>query len=147
MHDIETAADIDRLVEHFYQRALRDELIGFFFTDIARIDLPKHLPKISRFWQNQLLESFPDYRARTFEAHLDIHQRAAFQPAHFNRWLGLWQASVDALFSGPRAEQAKTRGRAIATSLHQGLNLRAPEAGSSPAEAGRVGQYIPPGGD
>ncbi len=141
MHDITSPADIDSLVEHFYSRALQDELIGFFFTDVARIDLPQHLPKISRFWQNQLLGSFPDYRARTFEAHLDIHQRAAFQTAHFNRWLQLWLQSVDELFAGPRAEAAKQRARAIATSLEQGLNRREPEAGFSPAEAGKVGQW------
>ena len=39
-HDIETRADCERLVREFYSRALEDPVIGFLFTDVARLDLP-----------------------------------------------------------------------------------------------------------
>jgi hemoglobin len=35
--DIETREDCERLVRSFYGRALEDPVIGFIFTDIARL--------------------------------------------------------------------------------------------------------------
>lgn len=142
--DITTPADVDRLVAHFYSQLLTDELVGFFFTDVARIDLPSHLPKISRFWQQQLFGLFPEDRSRTFEVHLALHRKAALQAAHFNRWLHVFHASVDALFEGPRATLAKQRATGIANSMLQALDDRFHNDGSSPEEQGRVGEFIPP---
>jgi hemoglobin len=121
--DIDTAADIDRLVEAFYARALTDGIIGFFFTDIASIDLKKHLPVISAFWQLQLL-GIPGYRGQTFARHADLHRRAALTPDHFHRWLYLFEVTVDELFRGERANRAKLQARKIARSLQRGLNER-----------------------
>ena len=119
--DIETPADIDRLVETFYrQRVLDDPIIGFLFTDVARIDLAAHLPKISAFWQLQLL-GHPGYRGQTFAAHKALHERAQLTPDHFHRWLYLFEATIDDLFAGARADTAKQRARAIARSMQQGL--------------------------
>ena len=120
--DIETPADIDRLIETFYRkRVLGDPIIGFFFTDIARIDLEKHLPKISAFWQLQLLGKL-GYKGQTFAAHKELHERAALTEDHFHRWLFLFESTVDELFSGPRADTAKQRAQTIARSMLRGLN-------------------------
>lgn len=119
--DIETPADIDRLVEVFYTKyVLDDPIIGFFFTDIARIDLEKHLPKISAFWQLQLLGKL-GYRGQTFAAHKELHERAALTEDHFHRWLFLFEKTIDELFAGPRADSAKQRAHTIARSMQQGL--------------------------
>lgn len=118
--DIETPADVDRLVETFYRCALHDPIVGFFFTDIVRIDLEKHLPVISAFWQLQLLGKF-GYKGQTFAAHKDLHARAALTDDHFHRWLYLFEGTIDELFAGQRAEIAKQRARAIARSMLRGL--------------------------
>lgn len=121
--DINTAADIDHLVEVFYARVLSDPIIGFFFTDIAKVDLEKHLPVISAFWQLQLLGT-PGYRGQTLATHAAIHQRAAMTADHFHRWLYLFAGTIDQLFAGPRADLAKTRAAKIAQSMQRGLNER-----------------------
>ena len=121
--DITTAADIDHLIEVFYARVLSDPIIGFFFTDIAKIDLEKHLPVISAFWQLQLL-GIPGYRGQTLAKHADIHQRATLTADHFHRWLYLFVGTIDQLFAGPRADLAKTRAAKIAQSMQHGLNQR-----------------------
>jgi hemoglobin len=114
--DIETPEDIDRLIEKFYtQYVLDDPIIGFFFTDIARIDLEKHLPTISAFWQLQLLGKL-GYVGKTFAAHRDLHAQVQLTEDHFHRWLYLFGKSIDELFAGPRAESAKQRARTIAHS-------------------------------
>jgi hemoglobin len=121
--DIETGADIDRLVEAFYAQALTDPIIGFFFTDIAGIDLKKHLPVVSAFWQLQLLGK-TGYRGETFAVHKTINRQAALTEDHFHRWLYLFNAAVDELISGPRAEAAKKRANAIARSMRRALAQR-----------------------
>jgi hemoglobin len=123
LSDISNATDIDQLVAHFYRRALSDSIIGFFFTDIARIDLDSHLITISRFWQRQLLGT-GDYNGRPLEVHQQLQQHAELTEHHFHRWLYLFHQSVDALFNGPRAELAKSRSTGIAKSMHEGLQNR-----------------------
>lgn len=140
--DIETSADIDRLVETFYTRVLADPIIGFFFTDIARVELQKHLPVISAFWQLQLLGK-PGYKGQTFAAHKALHERAALTEDHFHRWLYLFETTIDALFAGPRADIAKQRARTIARSMRRGLASQA----ISPERAEEllgVRQFAPP---
>ena len=124
-HDIATAADIDRLVAAFYALVLPDPIIGFIFTDIARIDLATHLPKISAFWQLQLLGE-RGYRGDTFAEHKLLHARVALTPDHFHRWLFLFGGTVDELFAGPRAELAKRRAAAIARSMQRALASQPP---------------------
>lgn len=121
--DIETAADVNRLVAAFYAHALTDPIIGFFFTDIAGIELPSHLPKISAFWQLQLLGR-KGYRGDTFAVHKVLHGRAALTEDHFHRWLFLFERTIDELFAGPRADLAKKRARAIARSMQRALAQR-----------------------
>lgn len=123
--DIESAADIDRLVEVFYAYVLADPIIGFFFTDIAGIDLAMHLPKISAFWQLQLLGKI-GYRGETFAVHKDLHSHAQLTADHFHRWLFLFERTVDELFEGPRANIAKQRAHAIARSMQRALANRPP---------------------
>lgn len=50
MKDITDRKDIEKLVEDFYLKALNDRKIGFIFTEVAEIDIQKHLPVISDFW-------------------------------------------------------------------------------------------------
>ena len=33
-----------------------DEVIGYLFTDVARLDLEEHLPQIGNFWEQVLLQ-------------------------------------------------------------------------------------------
>lgn len=122
-HDICSIADIDQLVEHFYNSMLTDPIVGFFFTDIANIDLQQHLPIISKFWQRQLL-GHNVYQGRTFEIHQQLHQRAELTEHHFHRWLHLFESSIDQHFEGAVAETAKLRARSIARSMLQGLQQR-----------------------
>ena len=51
--DIETKTDIELLINTFYDKVLKDELIGPFFK---HIDFNKHLPKMIHFWSFVLLD-------------------------------------------------------------------------------------------
>jgi hemoglobin len=118
--DIETRADCERLVRAFYGRAMRDPIIGFIFTDVAKLDLEAHVPRIASFWETVLLGA-QSYGGGAFRPHAELHLKAPLRRAHFDQWLNLWTRTVDELFAGERAELAKSHGVRVARAFHQRL--------------------------
>jgi len=95
--DIENREDCEQLVRAFYARALSDPVIGFIFTDVARLDLEAHVPVIASFWATILLGA-RSYGGGAFAAHAALDAKVRLRPGHFARWLALWRESVDAQF-------------------------------------------------
>lgn len=120
IRDIETRDDCERLVRTFYGRALTDPVIGYLFTDVAKLDLEAHVPRITRFWETILLGA-QTYGGGAFRPHLELNFKAPLKQGHFDRWLYLWRMSVDELFSGPRAELAKAHAERVARAFHARL--------------------------
>jgi hemoglobin len=120
VHDIESRADCERLVRAFYGRALEDPIIGFLFTDVARLDLEAHVPRITSFWETILLGA-QSYGGGAFRPHAELHLKAPLRRAHFEQWLNLWTRTVDELFAGERAELAKSHAVRVARAFHQRL--------------------------
>ena len=110
MHDIETRADVERLVRAFYSRALTDPIIGWIFTDIAQLDLEAHVPEIASFWETILLGA-QSYRGGAFRPHAALHMRVRLREGHFQRWLVLWRETVDELFAALMQELTGTPSR------------------------------------
>ena len=133
--DIETRADCERLVRAFYGKALADPVIGFIFVDVAHLDLEAHIPVIASFWETILLRS-NTYAGGAFAAHARLHAKVELRAGHFQRWLGLWQATVDELFAGERAEQAKTHAVRVAAAFHQRLQAFPSPRDGVPASTG-----------
>lgn len=125
MTDIETRADCERLVRAFYGRAMTDEIIGFIFTDVAQLDLEPHVPRITSFWETVLLGA-KTYSGGAFGLHAELHEKVRLQRGHFARWLGLWEQSVDELFAGPIADEAKRHAVRVAYAFHGRLQTLTP---------------------
>jgi hemoglobin len=119
-HDIDTREDCEQLVRVFYGRALRDPVIGYLFTDVAKLDLEAHVPVIASFWETILLGA-GTYRGGAFRPHAALHAKAGLRAGHFERWLVLWRGTVDELFAGPRAELAKAHAERVAHAFHARL--------------------------
>jgi hemoglobin len=127
--DIETRADVERLVRTFYGRALTDPIIGWIFTDIAKLDLEAHVPEIASFWETILLGA-QSYRGGAFRPHAELHMRVRLREGHFERWLVLWRETVDGLFEGERAELAKAHALRVARAFLGRLNAMSVDAPS-----------------
>lgn len=112
--DLSTPADIRLLIDTFYEKVKADEVIGFIFNEIAQVNWAHHLPVMYAFWEFLLLGTPDAYRGNPIQKHLDLHQKFPLKIEHFDRWVSLFQGSVDELFEGPTAESAKFRGYAIA---------------------------------
>lgn len=131
LHDIESRADVERLVRAFYGRALTDDMIGYLFVDIAKLDLEAHIPEITDFWDTILLGG-QSYRGGAFRPHAALNAQVRLRSGHFERWLQLWRRSIDELFAGPRAEQAKAHALRVARAFHSRLETL-PSAEDPPA--------------
>lgn len=114
MEDITTRHDIESLLRSFYDKAFKDELIGFFFTQVAKLDLETHLPIIADFWETILLHQ-NKYHGDTMKVHKHLHALHPFNAEHFDRWVLLFQQTVGEMFEGSTAELAKQRAASIAT--------------------------------
>jgi hemoglobin len=122
--DIQDRADCERLVRAFYGRAMTDPIIGFIFSDVARLDLEAHVPRITAFWETILLGA-PSYRGGAFRPHAELNMRVRLRAGHFERWLSLWRSSVDEQFAGERAELAKAHAARVAAAFHARLEAMA----------------------
>ncbi|MBB4660484.1 group III truncated hemoglobin [Conexibacter arvalis] len=110
--DIVERDDLERLVRRFYGQALHDPVIGHLF-EIAQMDLDAHVPTMVDFWQTIVLP-IPAYRRSAFAVHVALHEQEPLTAEHFDRWLTLWNQTVDELFAGERAELAKARATRVA---------------------------------
>ena len=112
--DIENRNDVQLLIDSFYEKVKADEVIGYIFNDIAKVDWGKHLPVMYDFWENVLFFT-GTYNRNPITPHINLHRIARLTKEHFTRWLQLFTATVDELFEGEKAELAKQRAMSIAT--------------------------------
>ena len=114
--DIETIEDIKQLVDSFYEKVKVDEVIGYIFNDVVRMNWEIHLPVMYKFWENTLFYT-GSYEGNPLELHKNIHQLTPLTALHFNQWTLLFNNSVDELFEGINSNLAKQRALSIATVL------------------------------
>lgn len=101
MDDIRNEEDITLLVETFYARVFANEILAPFFKEL---DFDQHKPKMIFFWSFVLLDK-PGYTTNVF----DKHTHMVLRKEHFNEWVRLFHQTVDDLFEGEKANDAKFR--------------------------------------
>ncbi len=112
--DIQNRKDIITLVDSFYEKVLKDELLGRIFTNVVKVDWEKHLPRMYDFWETTLFYE-SKYSGNPMQVHVDLNQRFPLTKVHFDRWLALFNQTVDELFEGNMATLARQRALSIAT--------------------------------
>lgn len=112
MHDITNLDDLIALVNTFYDRVRRDELIGPIFNTVIGENWDRHLPLMYSFW-NSVIFGAEGYRGQAVGKHIQIDRQIRLLPEHYNRWISLWRDTVDALFEGEKATLAKERAQTM----------------------------------
>ena len=97
------------VVHHFYQRVLRDELLSPFFAGVA--DWPRHEGYITDFWWGVMGGAVAEPRAG---AMLHSHQGLALTTTALERWLELFNQSIDESITEAEAAQWQAMARGIA---------------------------------
>jgi hemoglobin len=111
--DIKNLDDIKLLVNSFYEKVQKDEVIGYLFNDVAKVNWEKHLPVMYSFWQ-QVIFSEGDFKGNPMLVHKELNQKSALSEQHFQRWVDLFKETIDEHFSGPVAESTRLRATSIA---------------------------------
>lgn len=109
------------MLAHFYEQALQDEVIGFFFTEVVPLDMNKHLPVITDFWEAVVLGT-RGYGKNVMELHRHIHHLSAIKKEHLDRWVALFTQTIHHHFQGPNATLMAQRATSIATMMNLKLN-------------------------
>lgn len=110
MKQLETAEDIHQLVSVFYDKVLQDALLSPYFE---KLDFAAHLPKMEQFWRFALL-SEAGYTTNVTEKHMKM----PLEKDHFDRWQALFNQTIDELFAGELAQQAKQRAAIIGWTIN-----------------------------
>lgn len=111
--DIATTEDIALLVNSFYDKVRTNPTIGYIFKDIANVDWDHHLPKMYAFWGSILLGEH-SYAGHPMSIHIALSKMAPLTEKEFSEWLLLFTQTVDELFEGEKAHEAKLRAANIA---------------------------------
>ncbi len=123
MKDIQNRDDIVLLVDKFYAKVLKDELIGVFFIEIVKLDTKVHIPIMYNFWESTLLGS-RNYQGNPMIKHIQLNRMKAIKPEHFERWINLWEETVIENFSGEKASLAIQRAKQIGELMQHKLKER-----------------------
>lgn len=128
LSDIETPEDVKTLVDAFYAKVNRDELLAPIFNEIAQVDWAEHMPKMYSFWESMLFRT-GNYQGAPFPKHAIL----PVEQAHFERWLGLFVETIDENFNGLKSEQAKNSAVSIADTFARRMGVL-----TDPAALGRT---------
>ena len=95
-------SQIDKIVKSFYEKAVKDVLIGYHFRKIQEGDsedvlnpslifFKSHIPRITSFWRAQLLV---EKTSLTFDL-IKTHAPLRINKGELNRWLMLFHQTLD----------------------------------------------------
>ncbi len=108
-----TRADVARLIDTFYGRIRHDPLLGPVFGAALDGRWEQHLPKMVDFWSSLVLGE-KAYQGNVKAVHQALPE---LTPEYFQRWLGLFIATVDTLFEAQAAMRFAEPALRIAHSL------------------------------
>lgn len=111
--DIENREDVILLVNSFYEQVRVNPVLGYIFEQVAEVHWDEHLPRMYSFWASILLHE-QSYSGNPMIRHIELSRQTPLTETEFSEWLGLFNATVDRLFEGKQAEEAKSRAANIA---------------------------------
>ena len=106
---------IERLVRAFYAHVQADPLIGPVFASRVH-DWEVHIKKLCAFWSSVALMT-----GRYHGQPMQVHMKLPVAAEHFDRWIGLFEDTANALCPPKAASHFIERARRIADSLELGI--------------------------
>jgi len=109
-------------MKKFYTKALEDEMLAAFFTDEISHDIEDedwihHIDLLADFWLTKLLGE-DTYYGNFVGAHVKMTR---IRPDDINRWLELFTATVDEVYTDAVAQGFKKKALQL---VHQFINSK-----------------------
>ena len=113
--DIENRDDVFLLVSKFYDKVKKDPVLGPFFERVIK-DWEEHIDRLTTFWESSLFMTKKleqRYDGNPLQVHIEVDKANdhAISQVHFGLWMNLWFETLDDLFEGEIAQNAKNRAR------------------------------------
>jgi len=123
--DIQNREDVSALVNSFYKKVRVDETLGPIFNEVIK-DWDEHLDRLTTFWETSLFMTKKlekKYYGNPLAAHVEVDRKFnhSITNTHFGLWLNLWFETLDELFEGEVAENAKRRARKMGTFMFMNI--------------------------
>lgn len=142
--DIQGRAEIETLVNTFYDRVRGDEVLGHIFDQVAQTNWSTHLPKMYAFWETVLFRT-GGFTGNPIAAHARLVPLTDMGRDKFDHWLKVFRATVDDIFAGERAEHIKSCAADMANVIYSKINaVRDPRfdpANLTPEQRERYARY------
>jgi hemoglobin len=105
-------------VTSFYEKVRKDALLGPIFNGKIK-DWDEHHERLTTFWESSLFFK-TRYYGNPLAAHVEVDRDNdnKITELHFGVWLNLWFETIDEIFEGEYAENAKLRARKMGTFLY-----------------------------
>lgn len=116
--DILDREDIQKLINEFYKLVEKDDLIGQYFTEVAKVDWSHHLPQMYDFWES-ILFAKSVFKGNPMRVHMELNQKQALTFKHFDHWLKLFTNTIDSMYAGINATKLKEYAGIIKENLSQ----------------------------
>ncbi len=119
-----TKENLRQMVNLFYTKVLKDELVGPFFIERLGDDMKNekwipHLELLTNFWASIALGDF-EYKGNPFAPHASMQNLSR---EAFSRWLELFATTLDSIYIPQIANQLKERSSVIAENFMRNLQL------------------------
>lgn len=99
---IENEKDIKKLVQNFYNKIRKDQMLAPVFNEVLKGNLENHMNIMCEFWSSILLST------GKYLNNASVKQALLFlEIAQFDQWLTLFDQTIDELFFGFNASHAK----------------------------------------
>lgn len=105
------------LVDNFYTKIRKDELLKDIFENVIQDRWPEHLEKMYKFWQTILLDERM-YSGQPFPPHANL----PVEKEHFDRWLILFEETLCEHFHGKAVNVAKWQANRMAEMFQIKIN-------------------------
>jgi hemoglobin len=119
--DITDRSDVELLVNSFYEKVKANPVLGYIFDDVAKINWSSHLPKMYSFWSSILIDEH-SYQGNPMLIHMQLSKLTSMGETQFNEWMNLFYETIDELFEGENADNAKKRAENIARLMLHKIN-------------------------
>ena len=123
-HQTITKKNIRIMVDRFYSKVLKDDLLADFFTEklgdeMISDEWQTHLDTLTDYWASITLGD-KAYSGQPVKLHIDLE---GLERETFERWLKLFSETVDKFYSKEIADIFKSRAQVIANSFMRLLDI------------------------
>ncbi len=129
MNDITNREDVGVMVHAFYGKIRENEMLGPIFNGhITDEQWPTHLSKLTDFWESNLF-GVRTFRGSPSAKHVNVDKNLNYTISqnHFAQWLQLWFETIDELYEGELATNAKDMARRMSTGQYIHIWQNRPE--------------------